>query len=157
MPSSTAVSAFDVPAAVVAWSIMSPLERAAALLSKSPGVKAAYAFGSVAEGRAHRESDLDLAVLLDWVAFPDRVCRGRYQVELIGELMSHLGRNDIDLVILNDAPPLLGRRIVRAGRRLCVADAAAAHAFERDIQLRAADLEPFVRRGRARVLDALRR
>lgn len=35
---------------------MSPLERVAAFLSESPGVAAAYAFGSVAEGRAHRQS-----------------------------------------------------------------------------------------------------
>ena len=81
--------------------------------------------------------------------------RADKQVELIRDLVARTGVNEIDLVILNDAPPLLGRRIVRAGRRLHAGDAAAVHAFERDVQLRAADLEPFVRRGRARVLEAL--
>lgn len=134
---------------------MEPLERATAFLRDVPGVVAAYAFGSVPEGRAHRESDLDLALLLDWSAFPDRSARAARQIELISDLIACTGRNEIDLVILNDAPPLLGRRIVRSGRRLHVADPDAVHAFERDVQLRAADVEPFVRRGRARLLQAL--
>jgi predicted nucleotidyltransferase len=40
-----------------------------------PGVVAAYLFGSVAAGRAHRESDVDIAVLLDWATFPTPAAR----------------------------------------------------------------------------------
>jgi uncharacterized protein len=134
---------------------MDILERAAEFFRRSPGVSAAYAFGSVAEGRAHRESDVDLAVLLDWGACPDRAARGARQVELLSALIQALGVNDVDLVVLNDAPPLLGRHILRRGRRLCAPDAAATHAWERDVQLRAADVEPFIRRGRARLLEVL--
>jgi hypothetical protein len=36
-----------------------------------------------------------------------------------------------------------------------VAEPAAEHAFRRDVQLRAADLEPFLRRARARKLEVL--
>jgi hypothetical protein len=61
------------------------------------------------------------------------------------------------VVVLNDAPPLLGRRIVIKGRRVFCADAEADHAFVRDVQLRAADLEPFLRRMGQLKLDALRR
>jgi hypothetical protein len=58
-----------------------------------------------------------------------------------------MARSRFDLVVLNDAPPGLGRQVVR-GRRLLCFDAEADHAFVRDVQLRAADLEPFLRRTR---------
>jgi hypothetical protein len=58
----------------------------------------------VPEGRAHRESDLDLAVLLDWVVYPDRPSRAERQVELISDLIASTGKNEIDLVMLNDTP-----------------------------------------------------
>ena len=35
-----------------------------------PGIVAVYLFGSVAEGREHTESDVDLGVLLDWSLYP---------------------------------------------------------------------------------------
>jgi hypothetical protein len=43
------------------------------------------------------------------------------------------------------------------GRRLLCVDAEADHAFVRDVQLRAADLEPFLRRTRRLKLQALAR
>jgi predicted nucleotidyltransferase len=135
---------------------MDVLDRAREFLERSPDVVAAYAFGSVPEGRAHRESDLDLAVLLDWDQCPTHEARGERQITLISELIGATHRNEIDLVVLNDAPPLLARHIIRNGRRLVAADAEAVHAFERDTQLRAADIEPFIQRSRARLLDALR-
>jgi len=49
----------------------------------------------------------------------------------------------------------LGRHIVTTGRRVYCHDAEADHAFVRDVQLRAADLEPFLRRARRIKLDAL--
>jgi hypothetical protein len=57
-------------------------------------------------------------------------------------------------VVLNDAPPGLGRHVVR-GRRLVCFDTEADHAFVRDVQLRAADLEPFLQRTRRLKLQAL--
>ncbi|CAN5724217.1 hypothetical protein BH23CHL8_BH23CHL8_00190 [soil metagenome] len=61
------------------------------------------------------------------------------------------------MVILNDAPPLLARRIVRAGRRVFCRDGGADHAFVRDVQILAADLEPFLRRAREVKLAAMLR
>ena len=55
------------------------------------------------------------------------------------------------------AHPLFGRRIVWEGRRLFLADPEADRAFVRDVQLQAADLEPFLRRMRAIKLEALAR
>jgi hypothetical protein len=61
----------------------------------------------------------------------------------------------VDVVVLNDAPPQFGRRIVTCGLRVVCADPEADHAFVRDVQLRAADLEPFLRRMRRLKLDAI--
>jgi hypothetical protein len=60
-------------------------------------------------------------------------------------------------VVLNDAPPSFGRHIVTRGRRVSCADPEADDAFRRDVQLRAADLEPFLRRMRRLKLEALAR
>jgi hypothetical protein len=59
--------------------------------------------------------------------------------------------------VLNDAPPPLARHIVISGRRLLCTDPEADHAFVRDVQLRAADLEPFLRRSRRLKLEAIGR
>lgn len=120
------------------------------------GIVALYLFGSHAEGRAHRESDVDLGVLLDRAVFPGATERGKARIRLISEWIALLGDNRVDLVVLNDAPPELGRRIVTEGRLLYTSDPEAEHAFRRDIQLRAADLDPFLRRARAIKLERLR-
>jgi uncharacterized protein len=134
---------------------MDLLKRAATFLERVPQVQLAFAFGSIPEGRAHAESDVDLAVLLDWEAAPDRAVRGRVQIDLLGQLFAALGSNRVDLVILNDASPLFARRILREGVLLFSRDPETLHAFHRDTQLRAADLEPFILKGRARLLKGL--
>jgi len=121
------------------------------------GVAAVYLFGSHAAGRAHRESDVDLGVLLRWDAWPERGDRFQVRLRLIRELERLLAPAAPDVVILNDAPPLLGRHAVTAGIRICLADAAADHAYVRDVQLRAADLVPFLRRMRQLKLEWLAR
>lgn len=117
------------------------------------GISSVYLFGSVAEGRAHAESDVDLGVLLDWKVFSDP--KGRFDLRLLlsSRLMSEL-KQAVDLVILNDAPPHLARHISR-GKRIFCSDGAADHAFVRDARLKAADLEPFLRRMRQIKLEAL--
>ncbi|HIC94363.1 MAG TPA: nucleotidyltransferase domain-containing protein [Anaerolineae bacterium] len=78
------------------------------------GVILAYLFGSQVEGRAGPLSDIDIAVLLG----PD-VPSERWtdvQIELICELMSIFHRDDIDVVILNRATPLLAWEVVKYGK-----------------------------------------
>lgn len=122
-----------------------------------PGVAAAYLFGSHGQDRSHRDSDVDVGVLLDRALYPDRASRFDARVRLGSVLVDALDRNDVDVVILNDAPPELGRAIVVRGRRVHCADAEADHAYVRDVQLRAADLDIFLRRVRRTKLKALRR
>lgn len=121
--------------------------------NRSEGIIAAYLFGSHARAQAHPESDVDVAVLVDSGPFPDAASRFDLRLRLIGELMRTLGMNDIDVVMLNDAPPELGRKVVQEGIRVYAPDGEAARAYERDVQLRAADLDPFLRRARRRLLE----
>ena len=122
-----------------------------------PGLVSAYLFGSHAEGRAHGQSDVDVGVLLAHDAHP--TARDRFQegVRLCALLVAELGTSLVDLVVLDDAPPHLARRIVTAGCRVFCSDPPADHAFVRDVQLKAADLEPFLRRSRRLKLAALAR
>lgn len=119
------------------------------------GVQAAYLFGSHAEERAHRESDVDVAVLLDRKRWPTAQERFEVRVALTSELIGALHHNEVDLVVLNDLPPLLARRILREGRSVYSSDREAEIRCLRDVQLRAADLEPWLRRMRRIKLEAL--
>jgi predicted nucleotidyltransferase len=140
------MAAADIADALAAWSRETP-----------SGVLSAYLFGSHASGKAHRESDVDVAVLLDWKVFPDARSRFEQRLLLPGRLSTAAGHGNVDVVILNDAPPHFARRIVTSGRRLFCADPEADHAFVRTVLLRAADLEPFLRRTRRLKLNAIAR
>jgi predicted nucleotidyltransferase len=118
------------------------------------GLVAAYLFGSHTESRPHRESDVDLGVLLDRTRYPTARERFEVRLALAGWVV---GAQLLDVVILNDAPPGLAARIVTEGRRIVCADAEAEHAFRRDVQLRAADVRIFLRRMAGIKLDSLRR
>jgi uncharacterized protein len=121
------------------------------------GIAAVYLFGSFAAGRGHRESDLDLAVLLDRKRHSTAKDRFEVRLSLAGGLSGpRLAGREVDVVILNDAPPLLGRKAVIEGRLLLCNDPELEHAYRRDVMIRAADLEPFLRRARERKLAALR-
>jgi predicted nucleotidyltransferase len=80
------------------------------------GVVLAYLFGSQAEGKAGPISDVDIAVLLGPQV--DREQWFQVQLDLIGELTGLFHRNDVDVVILNEATPLLAYQVVRYGRIL---------------------------------------
>jgi len=126
------------------------------LAGRVPGLVSAYLFGSVAEGRAHRESDVDVGVLLDRNVYPQPADRFEVRLRLSERLRAAIGR-EVDVVILNDTPPRLARHIMTAGERVIVLDREADHVFLRTTLSRAADLEPFLRRARRVKLEALRR
>ncbi|MEO8505774.1 MAG: nucleotidyltransferase domain-containing protein [Acidobacteriota bacterium] len=120
-----------------------------------PSLVSAYLFGSQAEDRAHRESDIDVAVLVDRGLSVEE--RFALRLRLATELPGHFGGREVDVVVLNDAPPHLGRRAALDGIRVLCGDSQLDHDFRRDVQLRAADLEPFLRWTRALKLEALKR
>ena len=92
-------------------------------LEPRPEILDAYLFGSQARGDAGALSDIDVAVFIDQdLAEPGPY---GYDAELITDLMTELGTNDIDVVLLNQAPPLLYHRVLRDGRLLVTRDLAA--------------------------------
>src|SRR5207253_5888982 len=100
--------------------------------SSQPGLVSAYLFGSHAAGRAHRESDVDLGVLLDRTVYPAETDRVEEQLRLVASLTHAVQGASIDLVILNDAPPTFARHIVTHGKRIFCGDLEADHVFLRD-------------------------
>ncbi len=80
----------------------------------------AYLFGSQAAGLTHAESDVDVAVLLNESLTADE--RFAARLTLIGELSRIFRTDNVDVVILNDAPPLLAYEVLRGGVLLYSAD-----------------------------------
>lgn len=80
------------------------------LLANERAVDFAYLFGSQATGKSGPLSDLDIAVYLD-----RRTDRWKYRLTLMEKLSKLLKRDDVDVVILNDAPPLLANEVTRCG------------------------------------------
>lgn len=118
-----------------------------------PGIVSVYLFGSMAEGRSHAESDVDLGVLLDRAVHPTDGDRFDCRL-LLGTRFSDAARRVADVVILNDAPPQLARAIITRGERIYCTNALLDHAFVRDAQLLAADIDPWLERMRALKLAA---
>ena len=80
--------------------------------SRQPDVIVAYLFGSVARGQDTPLSDVDIAVLLDVPAEPEAVLDR--QIKLLTDL-TQLAEPEVQLTLLNDAPPLLAYEVIREG------------------------------------------
>jgi predicted nucleotidyltransferase len=84
-------------------------------------VRLAYLFGSQATRHTHPSSDVDVAVLLDESLTPDE--RFAERLRLLGDLSCIFGTDHVDLVMLNEASPLLAYEALRHGILLYCADA----------------------------------
>lgn len=85
------------------------------LLSSDDRVIFAYIFGGLATGSQRPLSDIDIAVYLDGCAD-----KAEAKLEIIGSLSDTLKTDEIDLVILNDAPISLVGRILK--KKCLIAD-----------------------------------
>lgn len=83
-------------------------------LFRKQNICLAYLFGSQAHDRTTALSDVDIAVLFSSTISPKTY--SDRQVELITQFMSILSRNDIDVVVLNAAPPLLCYKAIEVGQ-----------------------------------------
>ena len=86
-----------------------------AFFSSQKDVALAYLFGSEAAGRAGPLSDVDVGVVLE-ESFPPAEFLVR-RLELIRELGRLLER-EVDVVVLNEATPLLAHRAIARGNRV---------------------------------------
>jgi len=76
---------------------------------------AVYLFGSQAKGKARSKSDIDIAVLLE-----TEIDSHRYfdlMLKYMGEL-EHIYDKRVDVVILNNARPLLQHQVLKYGKLL---------------------------------------
>lgn len=76
-------------------------------------VVAAMLFGSQASGKAGPLSDVDVAVWLDPTLPVER--RHAVRSALTSAAVEALGTDELDLVVLNGAPPLLRHRALKGG------------------------------------------
>ncbi len=119
-------------------------ERIAEVLRPRPEILEAYLFGSLAREDTNPESDVDIAVLVERAIAP--VPPFGYAAELAANVTTALGGAPVDVVILNDAPPLLYQRVLRDGIRLLARDLRATTTREGRALSRYCDYVPQLRK-----------
>jgi predicted nucleotidyltransferase len=73
----------------------------------------AYLFGSTVRGDAGRLSDVDIGVMLDEKL--SKKDRFDLELKLMGEIAILIKKNEIDLIVLSEAPLLLAYNIIKTG------------------------------------------
>ena len=99
------------------------IDSLAGLLRKDKNIIFAYLFGSLSKGRVHRLSDIDVALYLKRIKPLD-------YLKLFREISETLGTDEIDLVILNNAPLSLTGRILQTRKILADKDSFLRHKYE---------------------------
>ncbi len=82
------------------------------LFSHKPEIILAYLFGSVAENKTHKFSDIDVGVYFKKAPSLKR------HLELINDICSTLETDDVDVVIMNSSSPLITHDILSYGKLL---------------------------------------
>lgn len=130
------------------------IERLRCVLAARPEVLEAYLFGSSARGEREPHSDVDVAVYLDRRSGPGAPYGA--PATLAAELMTTTGEPQVDVVVLNEAPPLLYGRVVQDGVRFLSRDLAATTTREGRALSRYCDFVPHLAKidaaHRARIL-----
>ena len=85
-----------------------------------PDVVALYAFGSLAKGDLKPLSDLDFALLLSREL--NKKERFNKHIELIGVFTGTFHTDEVDLIVLNDAPLRFSYNILKNGKCLALKD-----------------------------------
>jgi uncharacterized protein len=105
--------------------IATRLSNLGQVLERCPAVVFAYLFGSAATRRLTPLSDVDVAVYLEDTADPVEA-----RLQTIGAVTSHLGTDNVDVVVLNQAPTALAGRILGSRRVILDRDPFRRHCFE---------------------------
>ncbi len=96
-----------------------------AVLAGQPAGRFAYVFGGAGRHELRPLSDVDVAVYLD-----DGTDLVQARLDLIGVVTKHLGTDEVDLVMLNQAPTALLGRILQSRRVIVDKDPFLRHRFE---------------------------
>lgn len=85
------------------------------IFRKFPDIQAVYLFGSVASGKTHAESDLDLAIV------PRRAQLREQRLDILADL-ARAGFDNVDLVFLDTTDIVLKYEAIRQNRVIYQAD-----------------------------------
>ena len=102
---------------------LDPLEIGRVVEEVFPEALGVWIYGSYAQGRARRDSDLDIAIL------PDRPIDAWERLERAQDVATGVHR-EVDLVDLRKVSPVLRFEVVTRGQRVAVRDAYACDLFE---------------------------
>ncbi len=108
------------------------------VFSAFPSIKLVILFGSVASGKAHAQSDLDVAVV------GARPLGADDKIHIIEALALKTGR-PVDLVDLHDSPEPITGQVLKHGRRIFGANTAYAELLSRHL-VEQADFVPLQER-----------
>lgn len=120
------------------------------LFSEEECVRLTYVFGSQVEGNTGPLSDLDVAVLVTEACLTDpTTCRSR----LAHEVRVRTDMNEVDLVLLNQAPIELAYHVIAGGKRVYETNRAARVEYEAYVLSRYGDFLPILRAQREQILS----
>lgn len=108
------------------------------------GVSAVYLFGSRASGQAGPLSDYDFGILLN-----NTVSEKKYlgkKLGLMAKFSAYLRNPGVEIVLINEAPPLLAMNIIDGGHLLFETNPSFRVAFETKITMQYLDRLPYERR-----------
>jgi hypothetical protein len=115
-----------------------------------PEVRFAYLFGSLSSQTHNDLSDVDVAVFVDSATLDKDNYYYGYKATLLADIMQLLKENRVDLVILNQATPLLSFHVVRYGMPIYEADRLSRIQFQAKAFSRYFDLLPMFQLQQAR-------
>ena len=118
------------------------LQSVAALLEPIPTLIAAYLFGSVAQGKAHKQSDIDIALFFEPTLDPKTIYA---HTVTIGGLLEAACAAPVDVVALNLAPLALQFKILQSGLLIVDHNPTSRCLFQMRTMSRYYDALPFLR------------
>lgn len=116
------------------------IESMARYFAAQPDVVVAYLFGSVAQGAARPQSDVDVAVLFD--AQLDSLERGKRYFDLLGSALERFVSHPVDVRVLNETTALFCFQVIKYGRVIYERTRAERIAFEVRTMTNYADTKP---------------
>lgn len=112
----------------------------------------AYLFGSQAAGTANSTSDVDIAV---FYACPELLGNADFYLQMLTDL-SELLRREVDLVVLNTAPPFLKSRVINCRQTIICRDTYREGEFITSSLWEYFDVQPYQELGHRRIIEKLK-
>ncbi len=79
------------------------------------GIRLGFLFGSAVKGRLTSESDIDIAILFEKI--PDA-----FRIHQLSQIIGQKLKREIDLVVLNQASPILRMQVLKNGTLISSGD-----------------------------------